>query len=355
MLRLAGKFFLIFLLSTPFAASAADHDIYKVSGVLVNFSGKSPASAKSSANIKARRDAFLILLSRLGLKSNISNMVTDEEVEEMVRSEQIESEKISGSDYSATFNIEFAKDFVEHILAKKTSSEAENDQNKKEASLLIPVLINKNQPLLWGEKNEWQKSIAKSLQKKQSDKFVLLDSDLSNFASINEKNIANLDYALIEPILARYKTNDVYTLTFSYDEIENKVLVAVVSIGKFQKKQVKLSFVNVNRLGYGDLMNKVADKSIDYLFKSKFDSTKIIKSDLITIKVFADNLNGWLTTKNKIEKSNLINQLNIESFSRDFVMITVRYIGSGDVIESFASKGLKLTQESENNFIAYAK
>ncbi len=350
MLRLAGKFFLIFLLLAPFSVRAAGSDIYMISGVLVNVSGKSPASAKSSARANARRDAFVILLTRLELKGNIANMVSDEEVEEMVRSEQIESEKISGNDYSATFNIEFAKDFVDYILAKKTAPESENAQNKKEVSLLIPVVMKKHQPLLWGEENEWQKSIAKTLQKKFSDKFVLLDSDVSNIASINEKNIANLDYALIEPLIARHKASDAYTLTFSYDEIENKVLVAVVSIGKFQKKQVKLSFVNVNRLGYEDLMNKVADKSIDYLVKAQSDSTKVTKSDLITIKVFAKNLNAWLAAKNKIEKSNLINQLNIESVSRDYVMITVRYVGSGDVMDSFANKGLKLTQESENHF-----
>lgn len=345
----ARIFLLTYFLLTPIFANAADSDIYTVSGVLVNASGKSPALAKSSAHANARRDAFATLLTRLEMRSDIINSVNDEEISDMVRSEQIESEKISGNNYSGTFKIVFAKDFVEHILSQKKSGGA-NKEKIQEASLLIPVVMKKNQPLLWGENNDWKKSLAKALKTNPASSFIIPDSDISNVATIDEKNIENLDYALIEPLLNKHKANIAYVLIFSYDEIENKVLVKVVRISRLQKNPVKLSFVNVTRLGYEELMDKVANKTITYLTKSAESPQAVVDSGLIKIKIYINNLSDWISAKNKIEKSNLINQLNIESISHDFVMISVKYVGYTDVIEAFASKGIRLVKISQNYY-----
>jgi len=345
---------LICFLLTPLFASAADSDIYTVLGVLVNTSGKTPAIAKSSAHANARRDAFATLLTRLEMRSDIINSVNDDEISDMVRSEQIESEKISGNNYSATFNITFAKDFVEHILNQKKSG-GQNKEVAKEASVLIPVVMKKHQPLIWGENNDWKKSLAKALQTNSASAFVIPDSDISNVATIDEKNVENLDYNLIEPLLSKYKSNVAYVLIFSYDEIENKVLVKVVRISRLQKNPVKLSFVNVNRLGYEELMDKVAGKTISYLIKSVESPQKLADGGLIRIKVYVNSLSDWMATRNKIEKSNLINQLNIESISRDSVLISVRYVGFADVAEAFAGKDIKLVKISENYYSVDAK
>lgn len=328
---------------------AGDPEIYTVSGILVNVSGKSPAIAKSNAHATARRQGFLMLLTRLELRNDVADSVTDDEISDMVRSEQIESEKISGNNYSATFNIVFAKDFVEHILNQKKSGEADKGQ-VGEPSVLIPVVMKKHQPLLWGENNDWKRSISQALQKSPKSPFIIPEADISKMTTIDEKNIANLDYSIMEPVLNKYKANVAYALIFSYDEIENKVLVRVVRVSRLQNKQVKLSFVNVNRLGYEELMDKVADKTISYLAKSQEDPEKVSNSGLIKIKVYINSLSSWMAIKNKIEKSNLINQLNIEAISRDYAVITVRYVGYKDVQEAFASKGISLVMVSENYY-----
>lgn len=346
--------FLAFFLLSAFCANAADSDIYTVSGVAVNVLGKSPATAKSSAHANARRDAFATLLTRLEMRSDVINSVNDDEISDMVRSEQIESEKISGNNYSAIFNIVFAKDFVEYILGQKKSGSATKER-VEDAALLIPVVMKKHQPLLWGEDNDWKKSLTKALKTNSANGFVIPDSDISNIATINEKNIEDLDYALIEPVLNRYKSNIAYVLIFSYDEIENKVLVRVVRISRLQKNPLKLSFVNVNRLGYEELMDKVANKTISYLSRSTEGSQKSTEVGLIKIKIDVNNLSDWIAIKNKIEKSNLINQLNIDSISRDFVMISVRYVGYTEIAEAFASKGIMLTKISQNYYSTNAK
>lgn len=345
------SFFLIFIFALPAASNAAQPNNYLVESVMVSINGKSPSGARNAAVANARRDAFLILLTRLELETKVADNVTDEEISDMVRSEQIDDEKMAGNNYSATFNIMFAKDFVDHILAQKNLNKSANAQEEKKEDiyLLIPTKIVKRKPVLWEDANDWKKSIEKTLAKKSQKKFLTPDSDLTNATVLSLDNVETANYATIEPMLSRYKAEAAYTLFFNYDEIENKVSINVFYIRKLQKKQFKLSFINVDRLSYEALLDKVADKTIDYLLSAQNDESKILSSGFVRLSIPISNLGNWLMIKNKIENSNLINQLNIESISRDNATISVNYInGKMEIEEAFSKIGLPLEKKSEN-------
>jgi len=341
------SFFLLFSFATLSLSYAADSNIYLVENVIVSITSKSPNTARTAATANARRDAFLILLTRLDLKTSLADNINDGEISDMVRSEQIDQEKIAGNNYSATFNIMFAKDFVDHILAQKTTNKVE--ERKGEAYLLIPAKMVKRRPILWEEENDWKKAIEKNLNKKAQQKFVVPQSDVENLAILNRDNIESIEYAGLEPMLNRYKTDAAYTLFFNYDEIENKVTVNVFYTRKLQKKIFKLGFVNVDHLSYAGLMDKVAVKTIDYLLTVENSENKILNSGLVRIGIPISGLGNWLMIKNKIETSGLISQLNIESISRDYVLISVNYVnGKAEITEAFAKIGLPLDKKSDN-------
>lgn len=342
-------FLLVCSLLFSFSASAYNSDVYFVSGVSVSTVDKSSAAAKAISHATARRDALLILLGRLEMNANIADNVSDEEIADMVRSEQIENESIAGKRYSATFNIMFAEDFVAHILDQKklipTSASA-----LKKTYLLIPARMKKNQTLLWGEDNDWKKAVEKTLKNKSLKNFIIPDADIANVATLDAGDITSLDYLALEPVLSRYKADIAYTLIFSYDEIENKVLIEVLRVDKLYKKQFKLSFINVDRLGYKILMNRVSDKTIQYLVNSQIALPRNTSPNSVLIKVYIDSLEDWLRIKNKIERSNLVNQLNIELISRERVVATLNYIGSGEIQKSFADHGIRMNRQSDNSF-----
>ncbi|MBU6140929.1 MAG: DUF2066 domain-containing protein [Proteobacteria bacterium] len=343
-------FLLACVFTISFSAKADNQDIYLISGVSISTNAKSPALAKAAAFKMARRDAFLILLTRLEMKSGIADGITDEEISDMVRSEQIEKEKISGGNYSATFNIMFAKDFVDYVLLQKKSPNASENKAPEDIYLLIPVKMKKYQSIIWGEENDWKEAIAKTLNQKSLNQFVVPDADIANIASLNEGEVVIADYRTLEPILSRYKAKAAYSLIFSYDEIENKVVIEVIRLSKFQKKKVKLSFVNIDRLNYQSLISKVSDKVMEYLLSSQSDLDQGVNSSATRIKIYLNSLSSWVAIKNKIESSGLVNQLNIESISRDYVVVTINYIGEEDIQKAFARKGLRLNQQEENNF-----
>lgn len=346
MSRIFSLFFLLFFAATNLSY-AEDNSTYLVEDVVVSVTNKTPSAARIVAVATARRDAFLILLTRLGLRTNLADNITNDEISDMVRSEQIEEEKIAGNNYSATFNIMFAKDFVEHILAQKTIDKVE--EKKEETYLLIPVEIVKRKPILWEEENHWKAAIEKNLNKKAREKFIIPQADVANLAVLNRNNVELVDYLGLEPMISRYNAGAAYTLFFNYDEIENKVTVNVTYIRKLQKKIFKLGFVNVDRLDREDLIDKVATKTIEYLLTAQTSENKILISGLIHIGIPISSLGNWLMIKNKIESSGFVSQLNTESISRDYVLISVNYVnGKAEIDEAFAKIGLPLDKKSEN-------
>ncbi len=349
MSRIFSLFLAIFLV-TASLGYAAGQDIYVVENVITSIAGKSPTDARNQAIASARRDAFLILLTRLELNTKMADTVNNQEIAEMVRSEQIEGEKISGNTYSGNFNITFAKDFVDHILAQKNLPRSEA---KKEGTyLLIPAKIVKQKIILWEENNDWKKAITKNINGNKKNKFIVPEADMADISLINRDNILNSDYSTLEPIINKYKAEAAYILIFSFDEIENKVNINISYIRKLQKKQIKLSFVNADHLDYSSLMEKVSNKTIDYLINAQVIEKTSPSLGLVYIEIPISNFENWFLIKNRIEKSNLVSQFNIESISKDYAVITIKYVDNDKtIIEAFGEIGLQLNQAREGHYI----
>lgn len=356
MFRPLGIFFVSFLLF--FSESYAQQDTaYVVENVVTTATAKSAGDAKVIAINAARRDAFVILLTRLALSTSIAGEVSNDQIFDMVHSEHIAEEKIAGNNYSATLNISFSKSAVEQVLKNKSLSKSDVSED---LYLLVPIKVTKNNSaagnsqkfVLWEDDNEWKKVVEKSLKTKSLKKFILPDNDLSNVSIINQNNADNLDYSQLEPIFARYKIVGAYLVFFYFDDIENKVSIVVKNIRKLQKKQVKLNFVNINRLSKEVLLERVSDKTIEYLISSQSDNAARV-SNMIKLEVRIHNLANWVMLKTKIENSNLISQMNIEAVSKDYVRVTVDYVGSNpDIVTAFAGYGFNLKKKADNFYTA---
>ncbi len=357
MSKLSGIFLvLLFLFTNLSQAHAESQDIYMISNVVASGSAKSAGDSKVIATNNARRDAFTTLLSRLAVSTSVANNVSNDEIFDMVRSEQITDEKIAGGNYSANFNILFAKSAVETILKEKS---VKTDTAVQDSYLVVPIKIvkqkgnidNNQQFTLWESNNEWKNAIEKNLKSKNLKKYIIPENDISNVSIINQENADKLEYSQLEPLFARYKVVGAYLVFFYFDDIENKVSITVKNIRKLQKKQVKLGFVNINRLNYEALLDKVADKTIEYLNTSQSDSAAKL-SNTIKLEVQINSLGNWTMMKNKIESSNLISKMNIEAISKDYVRVAVDYVGTDpDVVSAFAKAGLSLNKKSDNFYI----
>lgn len=350
-----SRFFLL-LLSIIFisssASSAANSNIYLVEKIGINGLGKSPTDARNKAVDAAHKDAFAILLSRLNLDAAIIDKLSDEEISDMVRSEQIDNERIAGNNYSAIFNIMFAKDFVDHILSTKKLNNAKKliVANK----LLIPIKEIDGQIILWEENNDWKNSVERVLAKKFKGKtinFSVPQADIESISSLNRDNVTSVRYRDLESLLLKHNSGEAYIMLFSYNDMQNKVTINVSHLRKLQKKNIKLSFVNIDHLKYDSLLDKVAEKTINYLASTPNDDDTT-NSNLVRMHIPISNLNEWLSIKKKIENSPLVREITLESVSRDYALILVDYNSpKQEISEHFDQIGLNLDKKAHNVYI----
>ncbi|MBM3590119.1 MAG: hypothetical protein FJX30_01925 [Alphaproteobacteria bacterium] len=337
-------------------AQETKNNIYEIESISSKASDKTPNASKILATTNARRDAFMVLLMRLQLPIATADNISNEEIAEMVRSEQIVDEKIAGNNYSANYNITFARDFVDHILEKKTkeqeSKNSELDKPKKDNYLIIPIKVAKKRPILWEPENDWRSTIDKVINKNNLQKnFIIPESNAENIALINGQNISNISFENFEKILETYKAQGVYLMFYNFDEIENKVLVEVQYFRKLLKKQFRLSFINVDRLSYSDLLTKVADRSIEYLKNNPIGSDNALNKNIINLIIKISSISDWLNVKNTLDKSSLIDGLEIISISKDEVKIKINYINTQIPVEQGLEKlGLIFSKRNQDTF-----
>jgi hypothetical protein len=353
-------FFLVFLLNSN-SVFAAQNDAYTVNDVIASGSGKSPSQARTNAVTSAQRNAFLILLDRLGIDSSTASSIDDAAISDMVASQQILGEKVAGNNYSATLNLSFSESFVKHYLGKKVAA-AEDKKETANSYLIVPVKLIKNQSLIWETNNDWKVAWENILKANKVSYLKLAKGEIDDIATITPSAVDNPHFTDFEQLLNKYKTDGLMLVYFDFDSIENKVNIVLQNIQKFNTTKTKLDFVNVNQLSPEDLVNKVAEKTFDYIASivdkdgvrsSPLTAPTTIQTGISTyqIDILIYGLDDWLKVKNKLENSNLVSQFRVESLSRDLVKIIVSYNNSnGDIINAFAKNNLYLQKKTEGGY-----
>lgn len=362
-----SRFFLIFLalaLSSFEALAATKNNIYLVENIQTKATAKTVIAARNNALNNARRDGLAILLSRLNIPLSTIENLSNEEIADMARSEQIVDEKIAGVSYSAKINIVFAKSFVDHILGQKTESKNSTTRRvftkNAENALLIPVLRKDSKNFVWEDENIWRYFLKSALKKDDNQKFIIPEGKIDDISDINSQNILNIGFGNIENMISRYNAQMAYLLAFSYDNDLNKAVVEVTTLRQFQKQTHRLAFYNKDNLDQDSLKKAVANKTIAYLSGAISGQEKITtridyddawkpKNETF-IKVKVNNIDDFIRLKNVVENSNLAENLNFLSISRDNIVISLSYVGSNDVASSFLPYGLQLYPDQKNSY-----
>jgi len=352
------------------SSDSSKNSPYLIQNIQVEASGKSANDAKMIATKNARRQALTRLVERLKISKNIEK-ISDNELEQMIKSEQILLEKFSNNNYQATLNVSFSKKFINFYLKNKNDNPLNNNDsiqnlatNKVEKSeledtnkhntLILPVKKQGNNFMIWEEKNEWRSSVEKSLQKNKlvtNNEILILKSEINNLEIINNENIEDLQYLDFEPILIQQKSDNLYLAIFEYDEIENKAKITVKNFSKNPKKTVILNFVNVEFLKYSELIDKVSVKLIEYLLNNKNSINSEVNQNNITLDIEINDFESWIKIQQKIINSGLMSNIFLKSISKQKTTISGSYLGNKNkIIEDFKNIDLSIKKkENEDN------
>ena len=360
------------------SASQVVANIYAVEGIEAKATAKSPALARNLAFENAKKDAFLVLLSRLNLPAETISYINSEDISSMVRSERVLNEKISGNTYLATFNIVFAKNFVDYVLKNKiptqnneTSQNPQNNQTSLEneqlntkifeevasvsdynnLAILVPVQFDKLQPLVWEDANIWKTALEKNITKNQlQNKFIILDSSLNYITALNSQNIKNIDYSNIKFILDEKKASSLSLVFLKIDTLENKAIIDVTNINSTQKTQFRLSFVNLDLINKTELINNIANKTVNYL-KSKTEKPVPTPKNVYSLQFPIKSYQQWQNYQSTLYNSGSITKITVNTLSFDAITIAVEYNGKASFNEFLTSLNFEFQKLNDIYFI----
>lgn len=343
------SYFVFWLIcSTSFAM---DDDFYTIDDIEIHSSGESASEAKNKAFIDSRRNGLAILFDKIGLDPITLEKFSDEDLEETVKSEQVKSEVIAGSNYSAILKITYDKNYIDYALKRKKLENLDLEENY----IALPITKIGDDFLLWEKENIWKESIGNAINERIAEdsdyKIFVLDGDIENVSTISRKAILEKDYKMFVPTLFRYNAKGVYLISFFNDTLNQKIVVNVSLIKKTQKKHIKFSFINTSSIAENELVNMVASKTINYLMSINGKKLRNHDSNIKEIEIRTRSYSRWLKTKQKIEDSGLISDFIIKSISKDKAVILVKYIGKNpDLALGFKNIGLNIERTGENNF-----
>jgi hypothetical protein len=324
--------------------ATADENPYVVDDILVDVSGKSPVDAKSIGTKTARRNGLFILLNRLSIDDKVFDRINDQEISDMVRSEEVSSEKNVGNKYSAKFSITFAKDFVEDILVKKKSKTDERQTSEQSQSrLIIPVKIVNKKILLWERTNNFKSELENLIKKRGENNLQIPQSDVENMSSINVDEIQYASFDQLEQVATRYGSDTIFVAIYDNKKID------VILINKFRKIKTGLSFVNTDKIDDKNLMEKVSEKLLDHIANLKNDHGNSLETAVLDIEIVS--LGNWLMIKNRIENSDLVSKIAIESISRDYAKLAISYPVGIDLVFEFSKKGMTLIKKPNGSYL----
>jgi len=330
---------------------AMDDAFYTIDNIEIHSSGTSPSEAKNKAFDDSRRKGLEILFAKMSMDPLTLEEFSDEDLEETVKSEQVKSEIIAGNNYSAIFKITYDKNYIDYALKQKKLANLDLEENY----IAIPITQIGDDYLLWEKENIWKDAIGKAIDERISQdsdyKIFVLNGDVENITTISSKAILQKNYKMFAPTLLRYNAKGVYLISFLNDIKNKKIIVEVNLIKKAQRKTIKFSFINTSSIEEGDLMDKVADKTIGYLLSINGKKLRNHDSNIKEIEILTGSYSRWLKTKQKIEDSGLVSDFMIKSISKDKAVILVKYVGKNpNLIQGFIDTGLNLEQIGENHF-----
>jgi hypothetical protein len=181
---------------------------YKIEDIHVDVTDSSAMQARTSAIIEAQRKALSSLAERLQITEGekIVAELPDEKVELLVKDFAVTQEKTSNIRYIATFSVQFKPKAVQKFFNTRSSS-SQNIAGKEAFSgslVIIPVLVDGPEPLLWQETNAWFN--AWNNQSSPDPSMILPLGDLADIKDLSAKSALAGDHEKITSLLTRYNS-----------------------------------------------------------------------------------------------------------------------------------------------------
>lgn len=202
----------------------AQDDPYTVHGVKVDVTAETSMKARDKAFMLGQQTAFMALAKNLS-GSDTVKMVDDARIGKLVKSFEVESERASGTRYTATLTYHFKPQATAALLGKDGAEISDDPYNKPkkadgiqalsattmppERVLVLPILRMAERSILWEEKTPWHKAWDNVLSDRPAPDLIIPEGTIEDVGAITASEaLAGLNLPLTR-IMRKYQARGI--------------------------------------------------------------------------------------------------------------------------------------------------
>ena len=314
---------IIFILVVFFKTETvlSENNLFNVNNILLEKNDKSTNNELANKAIKKGFDQFI---EKILLKEDL-NKISDlsfSNIKQLVTYYQISNvpEKENNKEI-VSFSVTFDKDKIHDLFYKRGISYSEIFDKEL---YILPILIQDNELFIFNNNffyQNWNKIYDNDLIE-----FILPLENIEIIQNINQ-NKNNLISIETDDIFKEYSEKNSALIMIEYNtNSSNKVYLKTKIQGK--KISKSLDFKNQNL--------KKKDSYKDVLRETKKEIINIVKSEnlidistpsFISAKLNLDNKNNLVKFNSRIKKIGLIENIYVQEFNKDFMLLRIKYLG----------------------------
>lgn len=317
---------------------------YIIKNIQVDVTGSSALDARAQAMNDAQRQAYNILLEKVLPQhdSSLQNL-TNEQLDGLVQSIEVQSEKNSDVRYLGTLTIHFSPQAVQAWFTQQGQKVISSSLH--EATVIVPVLVRQEKTLLWDETNPWWQAWN---QKSDLDNkaFIIPMGDLIDLKNLSAKEALEGHIEAIRKTLNRYHTDRMIIPVF-YENLPSRLEIFHYSPEGLLDRSLPFEF-DMNKYAPVQLLSLAIDKVIESqktIVQTSVDS----EQKTLNFTAIFNNYPEWIELQKHLKSLQGIKKINIYAVSLKQARISLEYSSSETFIENqLKTKGIMIEQEVED-------
>ena len=299
----------------------SDQNLFNVNNI--ELTKKKDITNEELAN-QALKKGFYTLIEKILLEEDINELsnLTFKNIKELVAYYQVDtdSDNIDQID-KVKFNIFFDKDKLHSLFFKKNISYSE--VNDKELYLL-PVLSKNNKIYIFNQNffyENWN-----ILSESDLIEFILPIENIEIIQNINLNQDNILDVEL-KNIFKEYSNKNL-SLIFIQDtnSVEEKIFLKMLILGKSINKNIKIKRNQLdNESFYKEIINKINKEIINTIKSQNLIDVKV--PSFLNTRLSLGKNNSLVELNNRLKKIDLIDNIYVMEFNKDYVVLKIKYLG----------------------------
>ena len=336
-------------------------DIFTVRDVYVEKTTENASDSRQAAIAESEILAFQKLIELIVSDKDIPKIkdTPPDEISRLIKSFEVDEEKISGNTYKAAFHVSFNQNEVKKFLQKKEIALVEK---KNSPTLILPIYSYVNgQQELWETSNPWWQAWSGAISENKNSSIILPLGDIEDLSALNIEDIKSSNLDKINELAKKYDAKDTLVVEAKFDDTKFTgkpiIEVSIRLLDKDSDNKKDVSYEGSYEQTKDEFFNSTVKDIIEKLETDWIRKVEV-KLDLdkqnnqgksVALSIPIKNLKDWLGIKSKIESIDYVSKIEVLGLTSNEAKINMFY-ESADLEEFkyyLTQSGYNLKQKSD--------